>query len=101
MVFALFSGKTQHVQKVNAILLPDMEKALKLLQNIIKNFPALSGNPYMFGVRGAKRGYVHGNKTLEFVCHDLKMRRVITAAMTRRLFATKAVFGENPINKRL
>ncbi len=86
---------------MNAVLLPDMEKALKRLQNIWKNFRDLSGNPHMFGVRGARKGYVHGNKAMEFVSRDLKMRRVITAAMTRRLFATKEVFGENPNNKRL
>ncbi len=89
------------MQKVNAILLPDMENALERLQHIKKNFRELSGNPHMFGMHGAKRGYVHGNKALEFVCHDLRLQRVITAAMVRRLFATKEVFGENPNNKRL
>ncbi len=97
----MFLGKSKHMQKINAVLLPDMEKALKRLNRIRQKFPQLKRNPYMFAIKGVKAGYIRGSKAMEHVCRDLGMTMVVTAGMIRRMFATKAVFEANSKNQRL
>ncbi len=79
-----------------------MERVLVQIYQIRKMlFPQLHTNPHMFAVKGVGRGYVHGSKGLEFVCQDLGLRRIVTAGMIRRFYATKAVFEANSKNQRL
>ncbi len=79
-----------------------MERALVHIYQIRKMlFPQLQKNPHMFAVKGVGRGYVRGSKALEFVCQDLGLKRIVTAGMIRRFYATKAVFDANSKNQRL
>ncbi len=78
-----------------------MARAIKRLCKVRKRFIQTHANPHVFAVKGAKCGYMRGCKAFEYVCADLKMKRIITAGMVRRLYATKAVFEADSKNKRL
>ncbi len=90
------------MKKINAVLLLDMEKALKHLNHIRqKCFLQLKRNPCMFAIKGVKVGYICGSKAMEHVCRNLRMTSVITAGMIGRMFATKAVFEAKTKNQHL
>ena len=99
-VFVVFPGKSEHHQALFAVLTPDMDKAIRRIRIIKKQFQELDDNKYVFAIRGQKKSHVRGNKAFEYVRNLLGLQN-LTAGKIRLLAGTNSAMDADARRKNL